>query len=125
VLQVARRVALSVRHGPNGEHERSARRLGGDPLRGGDIRRPRLVFGRVRSTDPLIEKHSNGESRYCRKARPLYECYRQWVEGAGENAITETLFGRRLKYRGFSKEHGRYGTAYTGIALRADSDERA
>ena len=52
-------------------------------------------------------------------ARPLYECYRQWAEGAGENAITETLFGRRLKDRGFSKEHRRYGTVYTGIALRA------
>ena len=37
----------------------------------------------------------------------------------GENAITETLFGRRLKDRGFSKEHRRYGTVYTGIALRA------
>lgn len=33
------------------------------------------------------------------KARPLYECYRQWAEGGGENAITETLFGRRLKDR--------------------------
>jgi len=53
------------------------------------------------------------------KARPLYECYRQWAEGAGENAITETLFGRRLKDRGFLKEHRRYGTVYTGIALRA------
>ena len=58
------------------------------------------------------------------KARPLYECYRQWAEGAGENAITETLFGRRLKDKGFSKEHRRYGTVYTGVALRADSDDR-
>jgi putative DNA primase/helicase len=53
------------------------------------------------------------------KARQLYECYRAWAEGAGENAITETLFGRRLKDRGFAKEHRRYGTVYAGIALRA------
>jgi len=53
------------------------------------------------------------------KARQLYECYRSWAEGAGENAISETLFGRRLKDRGFAKEHRRYGTVYAGIALRA------
>jgi putative DNA primase/helicase len=53
------------------------------------------------------------------KARQLYECYRAWAEGAGENAISETLFGRRLKDRGFAKEHRRYGTVYAGIALRA------
>jgi putative DNA primase/helicase len=52
------------------------------------------------------------------KARPLYECYRQWAEGAGENTISETLFGKRLKDRGFSKEHRRHGTAYVGIAVR-------
>ena len=53
------------------------------------------------------------------KARQLYECYRTWAEGAGENTITETLFGRRLKDRGFGKEHRRHGTVYAGIALRA------
>ncbi len=53
------------------------------------------------------------------KARQLYECYRPWAEGAGENTITETLFGRRLKDRGFDKEHRRHGTVYAGIALRA------
>jgi putative DNA primase/helicase len=54
------------------------------------------------------------------KARPLYECYRQWAEGAGETAITETLFGRRLKDKGFAKEHRRHGTVYSGIAFRPD-----
>jgi putative DNA primase/helicase len=53
------------------------------------------------------------------KARQLYECYRAWAEGAGENAITETLFGRRLRDRGFAKEHRRHGTVYASIALRA------
>ena len=54
------------------------------------------------------------------KARPLYECYREWAEGAGESPISETLFGKRLKDRGFLKEHKRCGTVYNGIALRLD-----
>ena len=58
-----------------------------------------------------------GES-FSGKARPLYECYRQWAEGAGENSGSETLFGKRLKDRGFAKEHRRHGAVYLGIALR-------
>jgi hypothetical protein len=46
-------------------------------------------------------------------------CYREWAEGAGETAITETMFGRRLKIRGFSKVDRKYGAVYVGIALRA------
>jgi putative DNA primase/helicase len=61
------------------------------------------------------------------KARPLYMCYREWAEGAGETAITETMFGRRLKAREFSKVDRKYGAVYIGIALRATegaSDEK-
>jgi P4 family phage/plasmid primase-like protien len=53
------------------------------------------------------------------KARPLYMCYREWAEGAGEAAITETMFGKRLKIRGFTKVDRNYGAVYIGIALRA------
>jgi len=53
------------------------------------------------------------------KARPLYLCYREWAEGAGETAITETMFGRRLKAREFAKVDRKYGAVYVGIALRA------
>jgi len=56
------------------------------------------------------------------KARPLYEAYRAWAEGAGEHAVTETLFGTRLRDRGYAKEHRRYGTIYSGIGLRASND---
>jgi putative DNA primase/helicase len=59
------------------------------------------------------------ESLKCR-ARPLYESYRRWIEGAGESAISETLFGTRLKEKGLSKDHRRDGTFYSGIALSAD-----
>lgn len=41
-------------------------------------------------------------------------CYRAWAEGAAENAITETLSGRRLKDRGFAKQHRRHGTVCAG-----------
>lgn len=54
------------------------------------------------------------------RARVLYTAYRSWAEDAGENAVTETMFGRRLKARGFSKAERRQGTVYTGIALRAN-----
>jgi phage/plasmid-associated DNA primase len=53
----------------------------------------------------------------------LYECYRQWAEGAGESAVSETLFGKRLKDRDFSKEHRRHGTVYAGIAMRLNEGE--
>jgi hypothetical protein len=46
-------------------------------------------------------------------------CYREWAEGAGEAAITETMFGKRLKIRGFTKVDRNYGAVYIGIALRA------
>jgi phage/plasmid-associated DNA primase len=49
------------------------------------------------------------------KARPLYECYRQWAEGAGENAITETLFGRRLKTRGSRRSTGATERSKAGL----------
>ena len=41
------------------------------------------------------------------------------AEGAGEAAITETMFGKRLKIRGFTKVDRNYGAVYIGIALRA------
>jgi len=44
-------------------------------------------------------------------ARPLYRVYRQWAEGAGEKAITETMFGRRLKGRGFLEGHKKFAVA--------------
>jgi putative DNA primase/helicase len=66
----------------------------------------------------FIEECCAVADSFSTKARPLYECYRQWAEGAGESAISETLFGKRLKDRGFSKEHRRHGTVYAGIAMR-------
>jgi len=56
------------------------------------------------------------------KARGLYEAYRKWAECTGERILTETAFGRRLRERGFAKEHGRAGRLYRGIGLRADGD---
>ena len=55
---------------------------------------------------------------FSNRARPLYLCYREWAEGAGEPAITETMFGKRLKSRGFEKDDRSYGAVYLGIGLR-------
>jgi putative DNA primase/helicase len=54
------------------------------------------------------------------RARTLYDWYRHWADGAGENAITETDFGKRLSGRGFGKKHYDYGAVYCGIGMRAD-----
>lgn len=54
------------------------------------------------------------------KARTLYSAYRGWAEGAGEDAVTETAFGRRMAERGFAKRRGERGIAYVGIGLRTD-----
>ena len=65
---------------------------------------------------------------FSNRARPLYLCYREWAEGAGEPAITETMFGKRLKGRGFAKDDRSYGAVYLGIALRVTgsvSEEKA
>lgn len=45
------------------------------------------------------------------RARQLCGCYRTWAGGAGEHAVSGTLFGRSLMGRGFAKEPRRYGTA--------------
>lgn len=70
----------------------------------------------------LIDRDEKGEmhGRVAGKAPLLHERYRLWAEGAGESAIAETLFGRRLKDGGFSKAHRRYGTVHGGIVLRAE-----
>jgi putative DNA primase/helicase len=71
----------------------------------------------------FIEECCEAADPLSTKARPLYKRYREWAEGAGESAISETLFGKRLKDRGFSKEHRHCGTVYLGIAKRlADGD---
>jgi len=76
----------------------------------------------------FIEDCCVAGSSFSSRARPLYLCYRQWAEGAGEPAITETMFGRRLKGRGCAKEDRRYGAVYLGIAPRSTgsgSEEKA
>lgn len=57
----------------------------------------------------FIEECCLVSDSFIAKARSLYESYREWAEGAGEMGISETLFGKRLKDRGFVKEHRRQG----------------
>jgi putative DNA primase/helicase len=52
-------------------------------------------------------------------ATPLYRAYKDWCEEAGEDRLTQTKFGRRLKERGFRNEKAQTVTWY-GIGLRDD-----
>jgi len=52
-------------------------------------------------------------------ATPLYRAYKDWCEQAGENKLTQTKFGRRLKERSFESKKTQRVTWY-GIGLRDD-----
>lgn len=53
------------------------------------------------------------------RARELYGAYHRWVDGAGEDSLTETSFGKRMGERGFEKRRTVYGTSYDGIGIRS------
>lgn len=54
-------------------------------------------------------------------ARALYGAYRKWAEGAGEDELTETEFGRRMTDRGYQRKRMTQGNVYLGVGLRAGS----
>jgi putative DNA primase/helicase len=54
------------------------------------------------------------------RARQLYERYRKWAEEGGEGAMSETMFCKRLKAKGFEKGSTRTGVEYCGIGLRSE-----
>jgi putative DNA primase/helicase len=52
-------------------------------------------------------------------ARTLYQEFSKWTAETGEQGISETAFGLRMKERGFQKQRTNRGMAYSGIGLRA------
>jgi putative DNA primase/helicase len=52
------------------------------------------------------------------KARFLYERYRRWADGTGEDVMTETAFGLSISERGFEKKRSSSGFVYLRIGLR-------
>jgi putative DNA primase/helicase len=52
-------------------------------------------------------------------ATPLYEAYKEWCEESGEQRLTQTKFGLRLKERGFRSAKAQRVT-WHGIGLRDD-----
>jgi putative DNA primase/helicase len=56
------------------------------------------------------------------RARDLYSAYHKWGKGAGEDAMSEIAFGRRLVERELTKRRTAAGFSYDGIGLRVDSD---
>lgn len=56
------------------------------------------------------------------QAGRLYARYKEWCEANGERPWTNTLFGKRLKERGFLREHRMYGKFYVGLELVSEGD---
>jgi putative DNA primase/helicase len=50
------------------------------------------------------------------KASDLYETYKKWCTENGEDPISGTAFGRRMKEKGYDKEKARY-VHYIGIGF--------
>jgi P4 family phage/plasmid primase-like protien len=53
------------------------------------------------------------------KSKQLYDRYRRWAEGSGENALSQKRFGQAMTDRGF-KRFTNNGTWYSGLGLRSD-----
>ncbi|MFQ6041078.1 MAG: phage/plasmid primase, P4 family, partial [Candidatus Poribacteria bacterium] len=54
------------------------------------------------------------------KASDLYKAYIAWCEESGEDQITATSFGRRMREKGYEKERLTNGYHYLGIGLLVD-----
>jgi putative DNA primase/helicase len=58
-------------------------------------------------------------------ARALYQEFARWVSETGEQSMTETAFGLRMKERGYEKQRKDRGMTYSGIGLRASAGQGA
>jgi putative DNA primase/helicase len=56
------------------------------------------------------------------RASALYQRYRKWTEGSGEQAVNQRAFGKALVERGFQR-YTNNGTCYSGIGLRSDDTD--
>jgi putative DNA primase/helicase len=53
----------------------------------------------------------------------LYKAYREWAEQNGERPVTQRKFGQRLAEHGFILDRAGRCRFWTGIRLRAQSEE--
>jgi P4 family phage/plasmid primase-like protien len=53
-------------------------------------------------------------------AKPLYESYRKWAEGAGEWAINQKRWAQQMQSRGYESHRTKNGMMYRGIKVRYD-----
>jgi putative DNA primase/helicase len=58
------------------------------------------------------------------QANALYNRYVEWCKENGENPMTGTTFGKRMRELGHEKEHQRTGTFYKGLGLINNPEER-
>jgi putative DNA primase/helicase len=52
------------------------------------------------------------------RGRPLYQAFSKWAEQVGEEGMTETAFGLRMKEKPFEKKSSERGNAYVGLRLK-------
>jgi putative DNA primase/helicase len=57
-------------------------------------------------------------------AAALYAEYRKWCDGRGEQTLTQTAFGLRLKERGLVNGRDTRGRHWTGVGLQMPNNER-
>ncbi len=65
------------------------------------------------SMAPFIEERCEVGERFTVGATVLYQAYTEWAKASGENAMSQTVFGRRLTDRGFE-----VGRAVSGSKVR-------
>jgi len=58
------------------------------------------------------------------RARNIYRAYKNWAEGGRQPVLNETLFGRRLSERGYTKRNDGKGNVYSGIGVVEDAEEK-
>ena len=64
----------------------------------------------------LDEQCETGDAFQVR-GRPLYQAFSRWAEQVGEDGMTETAFGLRMKDKPFEKQSGERGVVYLGLRL--------
>lgn len=54
---------------------------------------------------------------FAASAKSLYEAYQEWSKAHGEDALSQTKFGRRLRERGFQQTRSMNNRRWSGIGL--------
>lgn len=70
----------------------------------------------------FLEEETTRNSSARAKASLLYSAYHGWCERCGEQAMTATAFGLRMRERGWQRRVTGRGAMYAGLALRSGGE---